>query len=60
MGLVPTPAEKGDSIAAFKGCKAPFVLRKREHMYVLIGDAHFSGLESVRLNYTEMEKIFLR
>ena len=60
MGLVPTPAEKGDRIAAFKGCRAPFVLRKREHMYLLIGDAHFSGLESVRLNYAEMEKIFLR
>ena len=60
IGLVPTLAEKGDRIAAFKGCKAPFVLREREHMYVLIGDGHFSGLQSVRLNYAEMEKIFLR
>lgn len=60
MGLVPTLAEKGDRIAAFKGCRAPFVLRKKENMYVLIGDAHFDGLERVCLDETEMEKVLLR
>ncbi|KAM0800069.1 heterokaryon incompatibility protein-domain-containing protein [Usnea florida] len=60
MGFVPTLAEKGDRIAAFKGCRAPFVLRKKENMYVLIGDAHFSGLERVRLNGAEMENILLK
>ena len=60
MGLVPTLAEKWDRIAPFKGCRAHFVLRKKESMYVLIGDAHFDGLERVRPDTTEMEKIPLR
>ena len=60
MGLVPTLAEKGDKIVAFKGCRAPFVLRKKENMYVIIGDAHFDGLERPRLYAKDAEKLLLR
>ena len=58
-GLVLTLAEKGDRFAAFKTCRAPFVLRKKESMYVFIGNAHFDGLERICLDTTEMEKVLL-
>lgn len=60
MGLVPIVAEKGDTIANFKGCRTPLVLRKKENMYCLIADAEFDGLERICLSDTEMEKISSR
>ena len=60
MGLVPTRAEKGDRIAIFSGWRAPFVLRKKENMYILIGDSRFEGLERVHLDTEEIQKILIR
>ncbi len=60
MGLVPTLAEKGDRIAIFSGWRAPFVLRKKENMYILVGDSYFDGLERVHLDTEEIQKILIR
>ena len=44
MRLFPVPAAEGDSICFFKGCKAPFILRKSGNAYILVGDSYVHGL----------------
>lgn len=44
MGLFPIPTLTGDAICIFQGCKAPFVVRKQQTAYTLIGDAYVHGL----------------
>ena len=44
MGLFPIPTAAGDEICIFRGCNAPFVVRKQGTAYILIGDAYVHGL----------------
>lgn len=44
LGLVPTRAQDGDTIAIFKGCNMPMVLRRHGKGYKLIGASYIDGL----------------
>jgi len=44
MGWVPSAAQAGDVFCLFDDCQLPFVLRRCEGGYKLIGDAYLHGL----------------
>jgi hypothetical protein len=48
-GWVPSSAHVGDSVCVFEDCKVPFILRKCDGGYRLIGDCYAHGLMD-RLN----------
>ena len=43
MGLGPRYTQPGDQVCVFFGAKTPFILRKHEGKYRLIGDAYVHG-----------------
>jgi hypothetical protein len=43
IGLLPISAKVGDSVGFFVGCRLPFVLRKSEERYRIVGDAYLHG-----------------
>jgi hypothetical protein len=49
MGWVPSAAHAGDVFCFFEDCKLPFVLRRCEEGYKLIGDAYLHGLTHLTL-----------
>jgi hypothetical protein len=44
IGLLPISAKVGDSVGLFAGCRVPFVLRKSEGSYRIVGDAYLHGV----------------
>jgi hypothetical protein len=44
VGLVPDAAEVGDRICLLHGGKVPFVLRKQEKGFKLVGECYVHGL----------------
>lgn len=44
MGLVPAESECGDIVSVLLGGQVPFILRKRDNEYVLVGEAYVHGL----------------
>jgi hypothetical protein len=57
FGVGPDGMEEGDTVAIFRGCKTPFILRqargKKESMWRILGDAYVHGImrgEAVRMD----------
>jgi hypothetical protein len=44
MGLAPEATKKGDSIALLKGGKLPFVVRREEENWVIVGSCYIHGI----------------
>jgi hypothetical protein len=44
IGMLPNAAKVGDSVGFFAGCRIPFVLRKSEEGYRMVGDAYLHGV----------------
>ena len=61
MGWVPAAAKEGDSLIFFRECPLPFVMRKCEGGYQLVGDCYLHGLmnlsEEVRMGFLNSELI---
>lgn len=51
LGWVPSAAQAGDVFCFFEDCKLPFVLRRCEGGYKLIGDGYLHGLMEPRLMF---------
>jgi hypothetical protein len=66
MDLAPPGASKGDLICILYGCKLPFVLRKQQEQYLLVGSCYVYGmmhgevLESVRSGKLSIRRMDLR
>lgn len=63
IGWVPAAAKEGDDLIFFAECPLPFVTRKCEGVYQLVGDYYLYGLmnlsEEVRVGSLESELIIL-
>jgi len=44
IGLVPISARVGDRVGFFAGCRIPYVLRKLEEGYGIVGDSYLHGV----------------
>ena len=44
MGWVPVSARVGDALGSFKGCRVPFVFRRRGDGWGIVGDAYLHGM----------------
>ncbi|KAJ4982518.1 hypothetical protein SVAN01_11988 [Stagonosporopsis vannaccii] len=60
MGWVPLAARVGDNIGLFAGCRVPFVMRKWEDGWKVVGDAYVHGVMNGEgeASEGEMLKIF--
>ncbi|KAG9186354.1 hypothetical protein G6011_02910 [Alternaria panax] len=43
IGLLPSSAKVGDNVGLFAGCRVPYVLRRAEGGYKIVGDAYLHG-----------------
>lgn len=64
MGWVPMAAQSGDLLCYFEDCQLPFVIRRCEGGYLLVGDAYLHGLMHARPVaalpfFSKLEKIIL-
>jgi hypothetical protein len=62
MGLVPNRTKREDHIGVILGCDVPFVLRKAEGGWKLVGECYIHGLmdgEAMRLEQVSVEDIWL-
>jgi hypothetical protein len=44
MGLVPPNSAEGDIICPFFGMATPFIVRREENGFIVIGDCYIQGL----------------
>jgi hypothetical protein len=44
IGMLPISAKVGDSVGFFAGNRVPFVLRRSERGYKIVGDAYLHGV----------------